>query len=268
VVAFRFADVGRERDKFLREFTDIMIFEASKYIFKPPPLLSRARRVLIKPNIVPGADGWVHTSHRMMSHLVERIKQVSDADIVIIEGMADGQSMQPLYKELEYTFPRVLTLDVKDCTWVEVENPLPHPYAITNFWIPNVVLSSDYLISVTPYRVQGNNGFFSIKNLMSLLPIDKYKGEASSGWGTLLEFGLEKVLADLYFTLPFDLGIIDGTQKVISDDDSSNYRMEKFEKVYAGEPYDIDREATMGFGLEMDYLNLIEAGKAELESWG
>lgn len=245
-----------------------MIVESSRYVFKPPPLLSRARRVLIKPNIVPGASGYVYTSHRMMSHLIDKIKQVSDADIVIIEGMADGQSMQPIYKELEYDFPRVLTLDVKDCTWVEVENPLPHPYAITNFWIPNVVLSSDYLISVAPYRVLGNNGFFSIKNLLSLLPIDKYKGEASGGRGSLAEFGMEKVLADLYFTLPFDLGIIDATQKMISDDDSGKYRAEKFEKIYSGEPYDIDREATQASGLEMDYLNLIEAGKAELETWG
>jgi len=159
-------------------------------------------------------------------------------------------------------------LDVKDCIWVEVENPLPHPFAVATFWVPNVVISSDYLISVTPHRVSGKNGLFSIKNLLSLLPVSKYKGDASSGWGSLNEFGMDKVIADLYFTLPFDLGIIDARQKLFRETGKLEGRAEKYGKIFAGEPYEIDREASQIDKLVSGYLEFIEAGKSELETWG
>jgi hypothetical protein len=159
-------------------------------------------------------------------------------------------------------------LDVKDCIWVEVENPLPHPFAIATFWVPNVVISSDYLISVTPHRVVGKGGIFTIKNLLSLLPVSKYQGDASGGWGSLNEFGMDKVIADLYFTLPFDLGIIDARQKLFCDEGKLQGQVERYDKIFAGEPYEVDREASEIDQLSNGYLEFIEAGKSELETWG
>ncbi len=243
-----------------------MIFEASEFVFRSPPLVSRARRVLIKPNAGHPLPYPVSTSRETMNAIIERIKQVSDADIIILEGTYDGQSIYPIYQALGYDFPRVLMLDVRDCIWVEVENPLPHAFAAATFWVPNVVLSSDYLISVAPFRIVGKSGYFSVKNLLSLLPVSKYKGDASGGWGTLYELGIEKVIADLYFTLPFDSGVIDARQKFISVDDPLQGRTEQYGKIFAGEPYEIDREATEVGGVEAGYLKLIEEGKAEIES--
>src|SRR4030066_1879549 len=136
-----------------------MIFGASEFVFKPPSLISRARRVLIKPNAGYPMPYPISTSRETMNLVIESIKQVSDADIIILEGTANGESIYPVYQALGYDFPRVLMLDVKDCICVEVENPLPHPFAVATFWVPNVVISSDYLISVTPHRVSGKNGF-------------------------------------------------------------------------------------------------------------
>ena len=243
-----------------------MIFEASEFVFRPPSLVSRARRVLIKPSAGHPLPYPVSTSRETMNAIIERIKQVSDADIIILEGTYDGQSIYPIYQALGYDFPRVLMLDVRDCIWVEVENPLPHPFAAATFWVPNVVLSSDYLISVAPFRIVGKSGYFSVKNLLSLLPVSKYKGDASSGWGTLYELGIERVIADLYFTLPFDSGVIDARRKFISVDDPLQGRTEQYGKIFAGEPYEIDREATEVGGVEAGYLKLIEEGKAEIES--
>jgi len=245
-----------------------MIFEASEFVFTPPPLISRARRVLIKPNIVNSKPYPVSASREIMSLIIESIKQVSDADILILEGTATGESINPAYQALGYDFPRVLMLDVKDCIWVEVENPLPHPFAVTTFWVPNVVISSDYLISVTPFKISSEGGIFSIKNLISLLPVSKYKGSASGGWGTLYELGIDKVIADLYFTLPFDLGIIDARSKFINGDDFQQYKIERYGKIYADEPYKVDLEASQIDKIEMGYLDLIRAGKSELETWG
>jgi uncharacterized protein (DUF362 family) len=243
-----------------------MIFEASEFVFRPPPLVSRARRVLIKPNAGHPVPYPVSTSRETINAIIENIKQVSDADIIILEGTPSGESIYPIYQALGYDFPRVLMLDVRDCIWVEVENPLSHPFAAATFWVPNVVLSSDYLISVAPFRILGKSGNFSVKNLLSLLPISKYKGEAVDSWGTLYELGIDKVLADLYFTLPFDSGIIDARQKFVSIDDPLQGRTEQYGKIFAGEPYEVDREAAQAGGVEAEYLKLIEAGKAEFES--
>ncbi|MFC2050356.1 DUF362 domain-containing protein [Chloroflexota bacterium] len=243
-----------------------MIFEASKFAFKPPPLVSRARRVLIKPNAGYPMPYPISTSRETMNLIIESIKQASDADIIILEGTANGESIYPIYQALGYDFPRVLMLDVRDCIWVEVENPLPHPFAVATFWVPNVVLSSDYLISVAPFKVLGGSGFFSVPNLLSLLPISKYKGDAPAGWGTLYEFGMDKVIADLYFTLPFDLGVVDARQKFVGADNLAQGKVEEYGKIFAGEPYEVDQEATQASGIELSYLALIEAGKSELEA--
>jgi hypothetical protein len=245
-----------------------MIVEASEYVFRPPPLISRARRILIKPSANLPYQYPVSTSRETLKMIIDNIKQVSDADIVILEGTTTGEPIYPIYKALEYDFTRVLLLDVRDCIWVEVENPLPHPFAVTTFWVPNVVISSDYLISVTPYKVTGREGMFSIKNLLSLLPISKYRSNGLQGWDALYELGIEKVFADLYFTLPFDLGIIDARQKYFCDYSQLRIKTEEFGKIIAGEPYEIDREATILENLDTEYLDLIETGKAELETWG
>lgn len=243
-----------------------MIFEASEFVFKPPSLVARARRVLIKPNAGYPMPYPISTSRETMNLIVESIKQVSDADIIILEGTHNGESIYPIYQALGYDFPRVLMLDVRDCIWVEVENPLPHPFVVPTFWVPNVVLSSDYLISVAPFKVIGGSGYLSVPNLLSLLPVSKYRGDAPSGWGTLYELGIEKVIADLYFTLPFDLGVVDARQKFISAGNASQGKTEEYGKIFAGEPYEVDREAVQVGGITAKYLALIEDGKAELEA--
>ena len=243
-----------------------MIFDASEFVFRPPPVVSRARRVLVKPNANCARPYPVSTSRETINSIIESIKQVSDADIIILDGTSSGESIYPIYQALGYDFPRVLMLDVKDCIWVEIENPLPHPFAVATFWVPNVVLSSDYLISVSPFKIQGMVGSFSIKNLLSLLPVSKYKGDAPGGWGTLYELGIDKVIADLYFTLPFDLGIVDARQKFICDDDHLQGMTEPCGKIFAGKPYEVDREAVQISGVKAEYLELIENGKTELEA--
>jgi len=243
-----------------------MIYQASEFIFKPPPLVSRARRVLIKPNAGYPLPYPASTSRETLNIIIESIKQVSDADIIILEGTINGESIYPIYQDLSYDFPRVLMLDVRDCIWVEVENPLPRPFAVATFWVPNVVLSSDYLISISPFKIIGGVRSFCIRNLLSLLPISKYKGNAPGGWEMLYELGIDRVIADLYFTLPFDLGVVDARRKFISNNEAMEGTTEQYDKMFIGEPYEVDREAALADGVDMEYLAFIEAGKAELEA--
>jgi len=242
-----------------------LIFEASEFTFEAPPVLSRARRVLIKPSASYPVSYPVTTRRDMLSVIIEGIRQVSDADILLLEGTPGAEPVYPIYQELGYNFPRVLMLDVKDCVWVEVDNPLPKPFAVPTFWVPNVILSSDYLITVSPLKAVKGRGSLSLMNLLTLLPSSKYRGEAPGGWGTLYGLGIERVVADLYFTLPFDLGIIEARQKFTSWNDPTQGEVEEYGKVFVGEPYQVDREASETLGLKTDYLDLIKVAKLEFE---
>jgi len=243
-----------------------LIFEASEFVFKAPSIVSRARRVLIKPSACYSASYPVTTSRDILSVIIGGIRQVSDADILLLEGTPDGEPIYPIYQALSYNFPRVLMLDVKDCIWVEVDNPLPKSLAVPTFWVPNVILSSDYLITVAPLKVFEGRGSLSVMNLLTLLPSSKYGGKATGGWEALYSLGIDEVVADLYFTLPFDLGIIEARQKFTSWDDPIQGEVEECGKVFIGEPYQVDCEASEALGLKTDYLDLIKVTKGGFEA--
>jgi uncharacterized protein (DUF362 family) len=243
-----------------------VIFDASEFTFKAPPVISRARRVLIKPSASYPAPYPVTTSSNILSAIVEGIRQVGDADILLLEGTPSRSPVHPIYQALGYDFPRVLMLDVKDCTWVEVDNPLPKPLAIPTFWMPNVILSSDYLISIAPLKILNGRGYLSIMNLLTLLPSSKYGNETQTDWSALYSLGIDKVIADLYFTLPFDLGIIEARQKFTGGDDPTQGKVENYGKVFVGEPYEVDCEVSQMLQLKTEYLDLIKEAKVEFES--
>jgi len=238
-----------------------LIFEASEFVFNAPAVVSRARRVLIKPGAYYSIAYPVTTSRDILSAIIDGIRRVSDADVLILEGIPGGEPVYPIYQALGYNFPRVLMLDVKDCIWVEVDNPLPKPLAVPTFWVPNVILSSDYLISVAPLRILKGKANLSIMNLLTLLPGSKHGGGAPGGWEALYGLGIDRVITDLYFTLPFDLGIIEARQKFSSWDDPVHGEVEECGKVFMGDPYQVDREATEALGLRTDYLDLIKVAE-------
>jgi hypothetical protein len=241
-------------------------FDADDFVFKAPTTISRARRVLIKPSAGFMEPYPVTTSRELLSTIIRGIRQVSDADILILEGTTGGESIYPIYQSLGYDFPRVLMLDVKDCIWVEVDNPLPKPLMVPTFWVPNVILSSDFLISVAPLKVYRDVGSLSIMNMLTLLPSSKYSTGELTGWETLYSLGIDRVITDLYFTLPFDLGIIEGRQIFTGPDDSPYGEVEDYGYTFVGEPYEVDCEVTEELGLKTDYLDLIAEAKIELDS--
>jgi len=242
-----------------------MIFRTSDFVFTPPPQLSWARRVLIKPCAHFSSPYPVTTSPEILNTIIEGIRKVSDADIIIADGTPTGEAIYPIYRALGYDFHHVLMLDIRDSIFLEIENPLTEFFATPTFWVPNVVLRSDFLISVTPFKVCGNSGRFSIANLLGLLPVSKYRKGRQVGWGELYELGIERVLADLYYTLPFDLGIIEADKKLFYTDDPTKGKVEECGKILIGEPHEVDREASQLAGIDTEHLRLIDEGKSLLE---
>lgn len=245
-----------------------MILSADEFTFELPPRVRWARRILLKPCAGHSSPYPVTTRREILQEVISAIREVSEADIILLEGSPFQEQMKPIYRSLGYDFPRVLALDVKDCVFVEVENPLVRPFAMSTFWLPNVLLYCDYLISICPFKVSERQGDFTIKNLLSLLPWSKYQGQDGSSWGVLRDFGMDKVIADLYFTLPFDLGIIDAQKKFIGSGEHAEGKAEDFGKIFVGEPYEIDCEASRSAGLVTEYLQWIEIAKTQIEeSW-
>jgi hypothetical protein len=244
-----------------------LIVDSSNFVFRASPEIARARRVLIKPSAAYPSPYPITTSPEIITKVIEGIREVSDADILILEGTPGGSPIYPIYQTLGYNFPRILMLDVKDCIWVEVDNPLPKPFAVPTFWIPNVILSSDYLITVATMRIINERPDFSIMNLLSTLPSTKYGNRSPSGWDSLHSLGIDKVLADLYFTLPFDMGIIEARQIFTGKVPQVNQgTIEEYGKVFMGEPFDIDNEACQLLGLKSEYLDLIKVARVGFEA--
>jgi uncharacterized protein (DUF362 family) len=244
-----------------------LIVEASQFVFKASPEIARARRVLIKPCSAYPTPYPITTSSEMITRVIEGIREVSDADILILEGTPGGGPVYPIYQTLGYNFPRILMLDVKDCIWVEVDNPLPKPFAMPTFWIPNVILSSDYLITISTLKIINDRPEFSVMNLLSALPSAKYGNRSSGGWDSLYGLGIDKVIADLYFTLPFDIGIIEARQKFTGNGPQLDQgTVQEFGKVFIGEPFDIDNEACQMLGIKSEYLDLIKMARVGFEA--
>ena len=243
-----------------------MIFEASDFTFKPPAQVSWARRVLIKPCASYSLPYPVTTSPELLRKVIEGIRKVSDADIIIADGTYSGESIYPIYEKLKYDFHHVLIFDIKDSLFLEIENPLTQFLVESTFWIPNMVIRSDYLISITPFHVVDGNGWFSIANLLNLLQVNKYKKMGMTGWEGLSELGISNVLADLYFTLPFDLGIIEARQKHYTSGNDIEGRVEYCGKILVGEPFEVDKEATELAGIRTEYLDLITEFRNQLEN--
>ena len=72
-----------------------MIIEASEFNFRASPEIARARRVLIKPSAAYPSPYPVTTSPEMIAKIIEGIREVSDADILILEGTPAAESHLP-----------------------------------------------------------------------------------------------------------------------------------------------------------------------------
>ncbi|MDO8491493.1 MAG: DUF362 domain-containing protein [Dehalococcoidia bacterium] len=243
-----------------------MILEAASFVFKPSSQISFARRILIKPSAAFPLPHPVTASRETLAAVISGIQRVSDADIILLEGNFRGEPSQKVFRDLGYDFPRVLPMDVHDSTLVEVENPLPKPYALPTFWLPNIILSCDYLISVAPFKVIGGSGNFTITNLLGLLPGNKYRGASMSLHALGQRFGMDSVIADLYFTIPFDLGIIDARKRLISPENPTQGKVEEYGKIMMGDPFEVDKEASESMRLNTGYLKLIEAARPHLKA--
>ncbi|MSQ27643.1 MAG: DUF362 domain-containing protein [Dehalococcoidia bacterium] len=239
---------------------------SAEFTYEPASEVSRARRVLIKPSAPFPLPYPVSTNKDILAAIIRGVRRISEADIILLEGPSEEEHTRTIFRALGYDFPRVLSLDVRDCTLVEVENPLPKPYAMGNFWVPNVLLSCDYLMSVTPCTILSGRGALSVPNLLGLLPKSKYGQEFNRSRPATGRIDVQGAIADLYFTVPFDLGIVDAKVRFDANGLGTEGTEDQAGTVFSGEPYDVDLETAETLGIDAPYLRLIANARVELES--
>ena len=244
----------------------VTVFDARGFRFAPPAQLAWARRVLIKPCACSRHPYPATTSPELLESIVSGIRTVTDAEIIIADSLPTGESIYPNYEALKYHFNRVLMLDAKDSIFLEMENPLQEFFATPTFWVPNLVLRSDFLISVAPYHVQNGAGKFSIANYLGLLPLAAHHPDEPAYLQGLRNQDVERVLADLYFALPFDMGIVEARQRLDYADDPGRGEATEFGKIIVGEPFEVDMLAAKLVGMLPEHLNLINRSRKLLSS--
>ncbi|MCL2475354.1 MAG: hypothetical protein FWF37_04490 [Chloroflexi bacterium] len=241
--------------------------DSAKFEFVAPVSLARARRVVICPTVVEGGKYPLSTSRELLRNIISGIRKVSKTDIVLLASSRSNKSVQEIFASLKYDFDRVLVMDVADSLCVEVENPLPKPFAISTFWVPSVILSSDYLITTTPLKSRRKKAMMATASLLSVLPPTKYVDKKTGDWKNFNELGIDKVLADMYFTLPFDVAIIEATRHYICRNDGGLGRSEDLGKIYYGESAEVDAEISADMGFKTTYLDLVAEGYRGMEDW-
>lgn len=241
-----------------------MILDAQGFQFCAPGQVGRARRVLIKPDTSRPRAHPMSPSYETLAAIVDGIRRAGDADIYLLDS-GEGQSAPDVFKQLGYDFPRVIAVDVRDCVLVEVENPLPKPFALQTIWLPNLLLSCDYLISVATYRVDPGAPGFTLRNLVSLLLGSKYRGESGIPRETIERLGIENIVADLYFTIPFDLGIVDARERAIFSSDAVKPVVDRLDRVYVGDVLELDTQLAQESGIDLPHLHLIAEGQRLLQ---
>ena len=240
------------------------VVDASTFEFVPPPQLAWAQRILIKAHASAGLPYPVSTSPWLIETIVNGIRKVTDAEVLIADGSPTGASLYPVFEDLHYEFNRTLLLDVKDSIFLEMENPLQEFFASPTFYVPNLVLRSDFLISVAPYHVKGKSGRFSIANLLGLLPLNQKRTGPEPEYQGLRGLEMERVLGDLYFTLPFDMGVVEARQRWDYDDDPAKGQATEYGKILIGDPFEVDVLAARLYGAMPEHLSLIDQGRKAL----
>lgn len=76
--------------------------------------------------------------------------------------------------------------------------------------------------------------------------------------------GIESVIADLYFTVPFDIGIVEARQKLVLSSNGSPPLTQEVGKIFMDEPFEADREAAATLGLDVPYLEIISQARVDL----
>jgi uncharacterized protein (DUF362 family) len=143
------------------------------------PVLGSQKRVVIKPNLVNTSSPPITTPVELVAAIVEYVKAVSDAEIVVAEGCgAPIYSTNRPYRKLGYIDMAksngVSLVDLNNAELTELIDPRCHVFP--QFMMPRIVMES-FLISVPVLKKHSlATVTLTMKNMLGCAPPDHYGG--------------------------------------------------------------------------------------------
>ena len=171
------------------------------------------KTVVIKPNLAMSmtADTGATTDPEVVRALVDLSLEAEAKQILIVEGGFGGANFSACGYDLFNIYnQRVKLVDLNNepLAFVEVPDGLAY-YAM---YIPKLLLSDDVLfISAAKLKAHFHtHASLTMKNLIGLLPVEKYRIEPYEWLVSLHQRGINQVITDLNLIRPIDYAVVDG----------------------------------------------------------
>jgi uncharacterized protein (DUF362 family) len=171
----------------------------------------RAKRVVIKPNLVDYAPGDAINTHPLLVlAAAESFRRMGAKSVVVAEGPGHQRDTQLVLSQSGYDeYLQEEKIRFVDLNRDElIRTPLCASYTSMKYlWLPRTVLEADFLVSMPKIKTHHWSGVtLSMKNMFGVVPGTRY------GWPkNILHWkGIQESILDICATVPVHFVIADG----------------------------------------------------------
>lgn len=204
--------------------------KTDSFVYVPPPQAYGATRILVKPNLGYPYPPPVTVSMTVLGAVLRGLRRASPlARIVIMEGVADAQSAERIFKQmgvLDLLDDNMRVADAESLIMTEYDNLSPKPARFKTMTAPAYIGEYDCCITVGTFKrtILKDQPLISasLKNLYGVFPREAYKGRSPNFRGQLHRPSVPEVLQDIYFSVGryFHGAVVDLSHKLVSADES------------------------------------------------
>lgn len=253
--------------------------KTESFVYMPPPQAYGATRILVKPNLGYPYPPPATVSMTVLGAVLRGLRRASPlARIVIIEGVADAQSAERIFKQLgvlDLLDDNMRLADAESLIMTEYANLSPKPVRFKTMTAPAYIGEYDCCISVGTFKrtILKEKPLISasLKNLYGVFPREVYRGRSPNYRGQLHRPSVPEVLQDIYFSVGryFHGAVVDLTHKLVSPDESpiKGEHIPIGQVVWGDDLLAVDEMACQLAGEPTpDYIHTIRALQREMET--
>ena len=221
----------------------------------------RAKRVVIKPNLVDYAPGDAINTHPLLIlAAAESFRRMGAKSVVAAEGPGHQRDTQLVlsqsgyHEQLQEEKIRFVDLNRDEL----LRTCLRASYTgMQNLWLPRTVLEADFIVSMPKIKTHHWSGVtLSMKNMFGVVPGARY------GWPkNILHWkGIQESILDICATVPIRFVIADGVVAMEGNGPLNGTPRSLGKIVLADDPVAADATCTRLMGFEPDRIGHIQEG--------
>ena len=221
----------------------------------------RAKRVVIKPNLVDYAPGDAINTHPLLVlAAAESFRRMDAKSVVVAEGPGHQRDTHLVLSQSGYDeHLKAEKIRFVDLNRDElIRTPLRSSYTGMNYlWLPRTVLEADFLVSMPKIKTNHWAGVtLSMKNMFGIVPGSRY------GWpkNVLHWKGIQESILDICATIPVQLVIADGIVAMEGNGPLNGTSRPLGKIVLADDPVAADATCARLMGFEPDRIVHIREG--------